>query len=231
MFLQIVLCFHLLTHLSSAFILIRGPCEQLLGVVTDPIPAEALQRNLDLFRRGAFEKYDPTVHLNLETTRFLGRSHEDIRNALNAEGNKEPFIVLDEGTARDDSVWVPYFVVALSVVTDIMENIPYPYDPNNFTVPAQIIFDWDDHPPPPAPAYIVAAPGEFEVTRDPRETSRFLPRPLEVVRLKEAVARANLLVPKWTVVTKKYDGDDSPEGSLVFGQPWDLERRPVSVAR
>ena len=79
--------------------------------------------------------------------------------------------------------------------------IPYPYDPTTAqTVPLAPIFDWDHDPPAPPPAYVVAAPGEFEVSIDPKVLQNFaiasmeggrwkIKRPSEVVRLKESVAK------------------------------------------
>ena len=72
---------------------------------------------------------------------------------------------------------------------------------------------------------MVAAPDEFETSTDPAETGKFITpgkgHPDKVVRLKAQVARQNRLLSKWTVVTKEYDGKDSPKGSIILQQPWD----------
>lgn len=46
--------------------------------------------------------------------------------------------------------------------------------------------------------------------------------PDEVVRLKAGVARQQRLVAKWTLIMKKYEGGDSPRGSVVLQQEWDV---------
>ena len=47
----------------------------------------------------------PIVRLDLDSTRFLGASPEEVRIALDTEGTKDSFIILDGRTAADGSVW------------------------------------------------------------------------------------------------------------------------------
>ncbi|KAI4169309.1 MAG: hypothetical protein LQ343_005807 [Gyalolechia ehrenbergii] len=185
-------------------------------------------------------------------------------------GKKEPFIILDERTSADGSIWyinryvdevledkevleewlkhdainvkagerillksrrkmidVPTFFEAIHEgQTDILAELPQPYDPGNSSVPTQSLYNWEIDPPKPPAPFIVAAPDEFEVTRDPVETHKFvIPHrgyPDEVVRLKAGVARQQRLVAKWTLIMKKYEGGDSPRGSVVLQQEWDV---------
>ena len=122
---------------------------------------------------------------------------------------------------------VPTFFVATEEgQTDILEQLPQPYDPTDNTVSAKSTYNWDTEPPQPPSARVVAAPDDFEETRDPAETSKFtIPpgsgHPDSVVRLKAEVAGRQRLESKWTVIVRKYDGKDSPPGSIVLQQDWD----------
>ncbi|KAL9029152.1 MAG: hypothetical protein Q9196_002578 [Gyalolechia fulgens] len=139
--------------------------------------------------------------------------------------------------SRRKTIDVPTFFEAIQEGrTDILAALPQPYDPGDSSVPAQSVYDWDRKPPQPPAPFVVAAPDEFELTRDPRETHKFVipPRgfPDAVVRLKASIARQQRLVAKWTVITKRYDGSDSPKGSIVLQQNWDTGVRPaVDVQR
>lgn len=80
------------------------------------------------------------------------------------------------------------------------------------------------------PAWITAAPGEYEVSTKKEDTSTFLPSPGKVVRLKEDVAKANGLVSSWSIVSEPTEQEapdgtpmEFPEGSVGLQVTYDLD--------
>lgn len=82
-----------------------GPIDSLLGFVITDIPTSTINQVIADFKIGAFHEYDPMVELSLEQTRFIGVSPEQVRDQLNAEDVREPFVLLDTETTVSRSVW------------------------------------------------------------------------------------------------------------------------------
>lgn len=121
---------------------------------------------------------------------------------------------------------VPLFQVNNAIfnmnIFDILESLPGPYDPHGMPEP-YYDFDWEHDPPAPPPAYIVATPDEYEKSNEAEHTQNFhVPTgaPIEVVRLKESVARKSKLRSEWAVGMAPLGEEGFAEGSLEFSQPW-----------
>jgi len=110
-------------------------------------------------------------------------------------------------------------------ITDTLTQLPCPYDPQAWQEPG-FCYDWDNNLPQPEPIQVVAAPDEYERSTSPQDLSRFVippnGHPEEVVRLKESVALQVGLQSDWAVASETPQGEETPEGSLMFSQPWQI---------
>ncbi len=108
-----------------------------------------------------------------------------------------------------------------------MTQLPCPYDPQAWQEPITI-YDWDHNPPQPEPIQVVAAPDEYEKSTGLQDVSRFtIPpngHPEEVVRLKDSLALQLGLQSDWAVASEPPQGEETPKGSLMFSQPWQIRQ-------
>lgn len=118
--------------------------------------------------------------------------------------------------------------------TDILEDLPQPYNPTDLNVKAESVYDWDTDPPTPPPAQVVAGPDEFDESTDEELRKKFLippdKHPDKVVKLKKDVAENMKVISDWTVVRNVYDGHSygpAPAGSIVLSQKWKVEQLVV----
>lgn len=106
---------------------------------------------------------------------------------------------------------------------DIIDYLSYPYDPS---APQTLEFgwDWERNRLPPPPVYVVATPDEYELSTNRLDTQELLIQGvIEMVRLKEAVAREHGLQVEWTSVsTARGVADGYPKRTLEFTQWWAL---------
>ena len=77
----------------------------LLGFVVSNISSSTINQAIADFKLGAFHEYNPMVELSLDQSRFIGFSPKQIRDQLDAEDIRKPFILLDAETTLSRSVW------------------------------------------------------------------------------------------------------------------------------
>lgn len=83
----------------------RQTPDKLLGFVISNIPSSTIDQAIADFKLGAFDDYNPSVELSLDQNRFIGSSPEQVRDQLDSEDVREPFILLDDETTQSRSVW------------------------------------------------------------------------------------------------------------------------------
>ena len=77
----------------------------LLGFVVSNISSSTINQAIADFKLGAWHEYNPMVELSLDQSRFIGFSPKQIRDQLDAEDIRKPFILLDAETTLSRSVW------------------------------------------------------------------------------------------------------------------------------
>ncbi|KAL6721395.1 hypothetical protein ACLMJK_000498 [Lecanora helva] len=75
------------------------------GFVVSPISSKEIDGIIQDFCRGAFDQCNPSVQLSPDRERFLEKSIEDIRQALDTADDKRPFLVIDAKTPSTRSLW------------------------------------------------------------------------------------------------------------------------------
>ena len=83
----------------------RDPPPTIKGYLTETLTPAIIDEAVKAFKRGAYDAYDPLVKLELDETRFIGQDVEKVRDTLDGENMKDPFIVFDSRTRTDMSAW------------------------------------------------------------------------------------------------------------------------------
>ncbi|KII84328.1 hypothetical protein PLICRDRAFT_179581 [Plicaturopsis crispa FD-325 SS-3] len=114
--------------------------------------------------------------------------------------------------------WINYDIANMSMEEELDM---YPYDPRAPQEPLDYEMDYlNDRS---QSAYVVAYPSEFEESTEPSDLAQFSPPQSIVYRLKDAVAKENGLVSRWTVGSDVDSRVTAPPGSKTFMQYYDVD--------